>query len=110
MQDLVRTRVGEFLLEDAITLKQVEQLAAQDYLKAYIVPVDKVFASLPEVVVPVDLDRLVDNGNSFLWEQPYADGANVRVYKGNRTFIGIYQYDAASRFMKPVKLFFVEMG
>ncbi|RAZ20726.1 tRNA pseudouridine(55) synthase, partial [Klebsiella oxytoca] len=44
MESLVRTRVGRFLIEDSLTLGQVESLQSQGGLERHVVPVDGFFS------------------------------------------------------------------
>ena len=46
MQELTRTRVGTFYLEDSLTLAQVERLAREGTLEQEVVPVEEMFQGL----------------------------------------------------------------
>lgn len=107
MQDLIRTRVGEFYLEDAFRLSEVENMQKEGKIGSVLHPVDEAFSALPKFVAPASLDKLLDNGNAFSYpekEQP----EELCVYKQDGTFIGIYCYEKTIRKMKPKKLFFVK--
>lgn len=66
MESLLRTRVGRFCLEDALTLSQIEELRELGQVAQYVVPVDGVFADLPKLVMSgAEGDKLVHNGNPF---------------------------------------------
>ncbi|MDO5133684.1 MAG: tRNA pseudouridine(55) synthase [Eubacteriales bacterium] len=73
MQSLLRTRVGQFTLEDAKRLDEIEQIAktAPEELAGLIRPVDSFFADLPPAVCPREDLRLLRNGNAL-------DGARLR--------------------------------
>lgn len=110
MQSLVRTRVGSFRREAAITLSELERLRDENALEQVIVPVDAIFGSCKEIVAKPMFDRLLDNGNPLLPEQTeegkvYEPGEYVRVYKSDRTFVGIYAYEKRQEKYKPVKMF-----
>lgn len=107
MQSLLRTRVGEYRIENALKLAEVERLVAEEKLLSYIYPVDEAFSNCTKYVVPQELNKAVDNGNSFRYNEPVPEG-DVRVYKEDGMFIGLYYYDAETGLMKPRKLFFVE--
>ena len=107
MQELVRTRVGRFALDDALRLSEIEALQKEGKIGDVLHPVDEAFLELPKFVAPVTLEKLLDNGNAFPYpgkEQP----DELRVYKQDGTFIGIYCYEKTIRKMKPKKLFFVK--
>ena len=47
MQSLVRTRVGNFALDESVTLEQLEKLRDEERLEEVLLPVDRVFAECP---------------------------------------------------------------
>lgn len=110
MKSLRRTRVGSFCLEDAVTLSQLEEIRNGGRLEEVLLPVDKVFAAFPALHVKEEFCRLIDNGNAFFPGQTiektiYAPEGWVRVYRGNKSFAGIYAYDENRKWYKPVKMF-----
>ena len=106
MEQLLRTRVGEFHLSDAKRLSEIEQLVATGQIDSVIKPVDEAFLQYPKVVVPSSLEKKVDNGNSFFLKAVREPG-DYRIYKENGMFIGIYTCQE-DRLWTPRKLFFVE--
>ncbi len=108
MKELLRIRVGDFTLETAITLREVERLAENGSIEERIYPVEDAFKDLPKLVVESSLDKKVDNGNSFFLRADKRIGNCIRVYKKDGTFIGIYKLDKESGQMKPEQLFFLE--
>ncbi|MBD5530227.1 MAG: tRNA pseudouridine(55) synthase TruB [Lachnospiraceae bacterium] len=110
MESLVRTRVGEFSLKDALTLRQLQELRDQGRLSEAVSPVESVFLSCPVLHVRGDLERLLDNGNALTVEQTaekeqYAPGRWVRVCRPDNRFAGIYAYDEGKGRYQPVKMF-----
>ena len=65
MQSLVRTRVGEFRLADALTLTQLQALRDTDRLEEALLPTDRIFADFNAVHVEEKWRKLIDNGNAF---------------------------------------------
>lgn len=109
MKSLLRTKVGDFTIEQAITLEELEAHRDQGTLSEVVVLVDKVFAHLPEVRAKEEFVRLLDNGNTvypnMLMKPPYLqDGEQVRMY-GDDKFYGIFAYVKAENKLKPVKMF-----
>lgn len=109
MKSLLRTRVGMFLLEDAVTLEELEALRDAGALDKVLRSPDSVFMDMPAVYAKSENCRFLDNGNTIypnmLLKPPYfKDGDSVRMYGGER-FYGIYSYDAANNRLKPVKMF-----
>lgn len=109
MQSLLRTKVGIFRQEDAITLAELEKLRDEDKIYEKLYAVDSIFQDCPALFAREETIRLLENGNSFypnqmLEKKIYPAGQWVRVYGGER-FFGIYAYDSESRRYKPVKMF-----
>lgn len=120
MEKLVRTRSGQFVLEEAHTLSEIERLAGQGKLESLLLPVDSVFSSLQTAVVKQEFEVLADNGNPLYAEQIETeaagqpqkeehilqDGAQLRIYKKDGVFLGVYAWQEKERRFKPFKLFF----
>ena len=110
MESLVRTRVGGFTLEKAVTLGQLQALRDQGQLAGAIEPVESVFQGCPVLHVRRDLVKLLDNGNALTVEQTeekeqYEPGRWVRLCWPDNRFAGIYAYDPDRRRYQPVKMF-----
>lgn len=110
MQSLLRTKVERFVLEDAITLSELEKLRDEGRIEDVLVPVDKVFAECPALHVRGDLAKLLENGNAIYPNQTeekkyYAPGKQVRFCRNDESFAGIYAYDEKEKRYKPVKMF-----
>ena len=110
MQSLVRTRVGEFRLEDALTLAQLQEMRDTDRLEEALLPTDRIFADFSEVHVEEKWRKLIDNGNAFYPTQTLEKtlapaGEWVRVYREDDSFVGIYAYEENREWYKPVKIF-----
>lgn len=110
MESLVRTRVGRFTLEKAVTLGQLQTLKDRGELAGVIEPVESVFQSCPVLHVRKDFVKLLDNGNALTVEQTaekeqYEPGRWVRLCWPDNRFAGIYSYDPDRRRYQPVKMF-----
>lgn len=111
MEQLIRTRVGHFLIENALTLHQIEALAKRERIEEVLEPTDRVFASYPAVFAGTADQKLVQNGNPLpekhlnLTDQEKKQGQWIRLYDSEHNFVGIYQYDAGQKRIKPVKMF-----
>lgn len=109
MEKLTRTKVGQFLISDSLTLSQVEKLRDEGRLSEVILPVDRVFDSFPAVILKEESGRLGYNGNPFglkdlEGEEP--PSKQVRVYDREGQFIGIYCWNRQQRLFRPVKMFY----
>ncbi len=110
MEQLLRTRVGRFDIEDSLKLSDLERLRDEDRLEDIIIPIDQMFLHLPAVTVPPEADKLLYNGNPlpidcFGSQLPDPVPEQVRIYSIDQEFIGVYEYrEEAGRF-QPKKLF-----
>ena len=62
MSALTRVQAGDFSLENALTLGEVEQLTKEGALQQHILPVDRLFASLPAVTLTEEGAKRARNG------------------------------------------------
>ena len=71
MESLLRTRVGQFTLDQARTLDEIERIAKTEpeALPALIRPVDSFFGFLPAAACTEDAIRLLKNGNALTEKQ-----------------------------------------
>ena len=110
MQSLVRTRVGEFRLADALTLAQLQELRDTERLEEALLPTDRIFSDFPMLHVEKKWRKLIDNGNAFypgqtVEQTTHPAGEWVRIYREDDSFVGIYAYDETKEWYKPVKIF-----
>lgn len=109
MEKLKRTKVSSFLIEDSITLVQVEALVKEGKMEDYLIPVDSLFKQLDSVIVGKNYQKYVDNGNkievSFLTKPVTVNrGQEFRVYDENQRFVGIFEAENRKT-LKPKKMF-----
>lgn len=110
MKSLVRTRVADFSLENAVTLNELQELKDKGQLQEAVLPVDRCFAEFPALHVKQEWRKLLENGNSFYAGQTvegtcFPPQQWVRVYRDDECFTGIYAFDTARKWYKPVKMF-----
>lgn len=111
MEHLLRTRVGIFTLENALTLSEVEALMRENRpaLEQRILPVDFFFADAPAVHVREDALGYLRNGNPLSGDNlaeeslPHAD--YIRVYNSTGVFYALYRYNEQRKRIFPVKMF-----
>ncbi len=108
MAELTRTRVGRFLLEDAWTLAEIEKRKASGTFEDILIAPDAIF-NYNKIVITQETDRLVYNGNKFLYRQDQwqgalpADGERFLIYDSTGRFVAIYQFE--NHEFVPVKMF-----
>lgn len=125
MSSLVRTRVGNFRLEDAHTLSEIEKIRDGAGLESALIPVDACFEEYPAVGVKENALRFLKNGNELAVsmvemmeeENSATDMAGVagiadmpadsafRIYDPEGVFYGVYRLQSGRRTLKPWKMF-----
>lgn len=121
MESLLRTRVSEFRLDEAMKLAEIEQKVREateeknstewkmdDF--SFVKSVDSVFLNYPEAVVKKQFEKVLYNGNRlekemFLSYDKEWEETAIRVYDEKDSFIGIYEYQKQYDNYKPVKMF-----
>ena len=63
MQSLVRTRVERFFLQEAATLRELQEYKDAGRLSERLIPVEEVFGDCPVLHVTEDAAQLLENGN-----------------------------------------------
>lgn len=110
MTQLVRTRVGRFRLQDAVTLETLQHSKEEGNLGKWVVRTDACFENCPALHIREAFEKLVENGNPFSplqtqEESVCPNGQWVRIYAAGGRFYGIYAYDSDKRIYRPVKMF-----
>lgn len=108
MEELMRTRVERFALEDAVKLDEVQKAMEEGTVDSLILPVDRILDQYPTAKTTTQGDLLVHNGNrlfsELLQEEPEAESGYVRVYDSEDTFIGLFEKKTDQ--LVPVKMFY----
>ena len=118
MKSLIRTRVGmrdfeegDFRIEDALTLAQIEENVREGRLEM-LRPIDSVFLAYPACRVREEAMKFLENGGliapEFLdWQEKdrTAQEGNVRMYGAGDEFYAIYRFDRDSKKYRIVKMF-----
>lgn len=108
MEELLRTRVERFALEDAVKLDEVQKAMEEGTVDSLILPVDRILDQYPTAKTTTQGDLLVHNGNrlfsELLQEEPEAESGYVRVYDSEDTFIGLFEKKTDQ--LVPVKMFY----
>ena len=121
MESLLRTKVSEFVLKDALRLSEIEKLvkertegiAPEDWNTAmfdFVHSVDSVFLQYKKVEVKAEYNKVLYNGNRIEKEmiegyQIELEKEPIRIYDEKGDFIGIYEYQIERGNYKPIKIF-----
>lgn len=109
MASLTRTKVSSFVLQESITLSEVEKFVEDGTIEEHVIKVDSLFASLEAVSVKAEFQKYVDNGNKLLASQLSSEillqkEKEYRVYDAKKRFIGIFEAENRKS-LKPKKMF-----
>jgi tRNA pseudouridine55 synthase len=111
MEELIRTRVSRFTLEDSLTLSQVQELKDSGDLEKILVPIDEMFSNYDAITLKEEFMSFVYNGNTFMPKHvkqyiELVDGKMVRVYDDKGNFIAIYKFIKEKYIFKIEKMFY----
>ena len=96
MTSLMRTKSGDFAIDRAYTLREVEEAAAGGRVEEMITPVDYCFMDYAGVTVAGDIYKAVRNGNmirkaDIAGEMTEGDRSFVRIYDAEGNFLAVYE-------------------
>lgn len=108
MGELLRTRVGSFLLENAITL---EALSRSESIEKYIYPIDYGMEVYPRVCATERGKRFLRSGNKlYPWNakenyDDFSNGELIRLYDDDGfAGMGRFMTDEEKPYIKPIKI------
>ena len=116
MAELKRTKVGNFFVEESITLDQIAQYAAEGRLEQYVFASDHIVIGCNGATVKPKAERFLLNGNKLYFSQldmeneaaRFTEGDLLRVYmlesEEQRELKAVYQYISEENCFKPFKM------
>ena len=113
MQSLIRSAVGPFTLDNAVSLDEIRHLrdeGHEDKLMDYLMSVDTVFENLPALTVTGEAEKKLQNGNKLAYEDfteslSGSEKKEFRIYHSDNSFAAVYESDPAQCILSPVKMF-----
>lgn len=107
METLLRTRVGRFDLEDAVTLAQVEEAVQDGRIEDRVLSIEEILSEYPRVCCKKEGDRLLANGNPLVQAMVAVQEKSgwIRMCSSDGSFVGVYQWDEKKDRYFPVKMF-----
>ena len=111
MEELLRTKVGPFEIQNSVTLGQIQEFKIADKLDDILVPIDAMFDMYDKVVLKEEYVSFAYNGNFFLpkhieEKKMWEDKEKVRVYNKAGIFVAIYRFDALKKVFAIEKMFY----
>ena len=110
MEQLLRTQVGMYRVEESLRLDEIEVLHDLGQLQEHMAAIDSLFSLYPAVTVKQEYQKLLDNGNELYGRQvgkqgfPGQDGP-VRMYGSDGNFQAVYEYLKKENRFRPMKMF-----
>lgn len=107
MEELTRTRSGNFTIEESFTLDEISNRMQEGTIERYVIPVEEVLRDYPRICCDRYGDRLLMNGNGLpeaVLSSQHKKGW-VRMCDSKGTFLGLYQWNPGRRLYQPVKMF-----
>lgn len=105
MTALTRTGACGFTLEDAFDFDTVQQAADEGRADELIIPTDRLFAALPELMLSEAQARLYRNGVKLDLHRVHGitEAVRYRIYAPERTFLGLCEADFSSGCLRVYK-------
>lgn len=113
MKSLIRTKTGDFLLENSYKLDEIEKLVKENRVSEIIIPIEDVFKNLQRVDVSGYAGILLENGGIIKADAVKPDievlepknGEKFRMYNENGEFKAVYSYNRDINAFKIDKMF-----
>lgn len=106
MVSLIRTRSGQFYINDSIKLENFKKFVYDGKIQDVLIPVDKVLSDYSKVSVLESGNKYLYNGNklsvNFTDKKDFIEDEKVIVYDYKGRVIGIYQFSES--FIKPLTM------
>ena len=113
MKSLIRTKTGNFLLENSYKLDEIEKLVKENRVSEIIIPIEDVFKNLQRVDVSGYAGILLENGGIIKADAVKPDiealepknGEKFRMYNDEGEFKAVYSYNGDINAFKIDKMF-----
>ena len=102
LAELRRTRVGDFQINQAITLDQLKVHFGEESLGSVMLPLNAALSRLPFVHLSAEDVRRANHGREVtVAGSGWADGENVKMCNAQEQLIAVGQYDANAKRLHP---------
>ena len=117
MEELIRTKVGDFTIDKALKLSEIEEDVSTGKITDDIIDLETFFSDLESVHTDGAASKLLRNGNTIPGKMMEAfapalkgavEGRRVRMYDNLGIFTGVYEYKKTGDIYKPFKMFLNE--
>jgi tRNA pseudouridine55 synthase len=106
MSALIRSQVGRFTLNDAVTLEELEEVTQNGDWEQLLYPIDAALMDLPAVVIDPIQEEAVGFGKSVMIGLGVIERAEpeVRTYNREGELIALMSYDAVLGQLNPIRV------
>lgn len=102
LAELRRTRVGDFTINQAITLDELKLHFAEESLGSVVLPPNAALSRLPFMHLTAEDVRRANHGREVtVTDADWADGENVKMCDTQEQLIAVGQYDASAKRLHP---------
>lgn len=113
MKKLIRTKTGDFYLENSYRLDEIEKIFKENRLAEILIPVEDIFKEFRQIKVTGYANTLLENGGIVKMEAVKSENYNIdikngekfRMYNEEGKFRAIYSYDEEINAFKIDKMF-----
>ena len=113
MKKLIRTKTGDFYLENSYRLDEIEKIFKENRLAEILIPVEDIFKEFRKIKVTGYANTLLENGGIVKMEAVKSENYNTdikngekfRMYNEEGKFRAIYSYDEEINAFKIDKMF-----
>ena len=82
LAEIVRTAVGEFTLDQAVTLEETDRAAKEGRLAEWVLPLERLLPNLPRITVLPIVERRVRHGTRFNLQVAHIQPGRVQAAQG----------------------------
>jgi tRNA pseudouridine55 synthase len=82
LAEIIRTAVGEFTLDHAAKLEDLQRAAAEGNLAQYVIPLERLLLELPSATVPSLVEQRVRHGSKFTLQLAQIQPGRLSVAQG----------------------------
>lgn len=102
LAELRRTRVGDFRVNGAVTIEQLQVRVGEEALGTILLPLSGALSHLPFVHLSADDVRRIRHGRKVrVEESDWADGEKVRMCDVDEQLVAVGDYDAKTKHLHP---------
>ena len=108
MESLTRLRVGDFHIEDSLTLDRIGQLTEAGRIGSFIIPCEEVFLHCFRAHTVPEADRKLYNGNELSFGElglgSHGAGEMIRACDSSGRFIAVYRLAGSGGSYRPYRM------